>query len=83
MNCSNIIMGRAKTSHQTHVHRVHINEGVTLRVDNGIAAMRREKGLKQAELAERLEIPRPLLSYYETGRTIPDYELVKRMAKEL
>ena len=65
------------------MYRVHIDKGLELNVGNGIAAMRREKGLKQIELAERLGISQPLLSYYENGRALADWELVKQMAKEL
>ena len=52
-------------------------------VGNGIRVMRKEAGLTQAQLAERLGISRPLLSFYENGRAIADYETVKRMANEL
>ena len=54
-----------------------------MRVGNGIRMMRKEAGLTQAQLAERLGISRTLLSFYETGRTIADWETVKKMAVEL
>jgi len=54
-----------------------------LRVGNGIRMMRKEAGLTQAQLAERLGISRTLLSFYETGRAIADWETVKKMSAEL
>lgn len=50
---------------------------------NGIRQVRDEAQMTQQQLADKLGIRRTDLSYYENGRAIPDYELVKRMAEAL
>jgi transcriptional regulator with XRE-family HTH domain len=41
---------------------------------------RKEKGLKQAEVAERLGIVQSTYAYYETGRNEPDIETLSKLA---
>jgi len=55
----------------------------TVYIGNGIQVVRKEAQMTQQELADKLGIPRPLLSYYENGRSIPDYQLVVSMAEAL
>lgn len=45
-----------------------------------IANLRGEKGLKQAELAEKLAISRQSITMYEAGTRIPDIEILSRFA---
>lgn len=45
-----------------------------------IANLRSEKGLKQAELAEKLAISRQSITMYEAGTRIPDIEILSRFA---
>ena len=48
-----------------------------------IAALRKEKGWSQTELAERLGVTNKAISRWETGRGYPDVELLPQLAKEL
>ena len=48
-----------------------------------IAALRKEKGWSQAELAERLGVTNKAVSRWETGRGYPDVELLQLVAREL
>ena len=48
-----------------------------------IAALRKEKGWSQAELAERLGVTNKAVSRWETGRGYPDVELLPLVAREL
>ena len=41
-----------------------------------IAALRKEKNLTQAELAERLNVSNKSISRWENGQTLPDYDQV-------
>ena len=47
-----------------------------------IAALRRRKGLSQAQLAHRLRISPSAVGMYEQGRREPSVELLVAMAKE-
>ncbi|MBQ7416201.1 MAG: helix-turn-helix transcriptional regulator [Oscillospiraceae bacterium] len=47
-----------------------------------IAAMRREKGLSQAQLAQRLRISPSAVGMYEQGRREPSVELLVALAEE-
>ena len=48
-----------------------------------IAALRKEKGWSQTELAERLGVTNKAVSRWETGRGYPDVELLPLLAQEL
>ena len=48
-----------------------------------IAALRREAGLSQAELARRLQISASAMGMYEQGRREPSAEMLVDLAKEL
>lgn len=48
-----------------------------------IAALRKEKGWSQTELAERLGVTNKAVSRWETGRGYPDVELLPLLAREL
>lgn len=48
-----------------------------------IAALRKEKGWSQTELAEQLGVTNKAVSRWETGRGYPDVELLPQLAREL
>lgn len=48
-----------------------------------IAFKRREKGLTQEQLAQRLGISNKTVSKWETGKCMPDYGIVKVLCREL
>ncbi len=48
-----------------------------------IAAKRKEKGLTQKELAERLKVTDKAVSKWETGRGMPDVSVLEKLAEEL
>lgn len=48
---------------------------------NRIGALRRELGLNQKELAEKLNVGQTTISAWETGRNKPDYKSVRNMAQ--
>ncbi len=52
-------------------------------IGNGIQAVRREAGITQQQLADALGISRSMVSLIENGRTLPDYQMVEKMAKIL
>ena len=45
--------------------------------------LRKDRGLTQEQLAQRLHVTRQTVSYWENGRTQPDYETLARIAAEL
>lgn len=52
-------------------------------MNNKIATIRREKGIKQSELAKKLKINRTHLSKVENGHKRPSTALLERIANEL
>lgn len=48
-----------------------------------ISQLRRDKGLTQSELAQRLEVTNKAISRWETGRGYPDIELLPALAAVL
>ena len=48
-----------------------------------LRALRKAKGLSQEELAARLHVVRQTISKWEKGRSVPDAELLVRLAEEL
>ena len=48
-----------------------------------LRALRKAKGLSQEELAARLHVVRQTISTWEKGRSVPDAELLVRLAEEL
>ena len=48
-----------------------------------IAALRRERGLSQTELARRIQVSPSALGMYEQGRREPSGEILVAMAREL
>lgn len=48
-----------------------------------IAAKRKEKGLTQKELAERLKVTDKAVSKWETGRGMPDVSVLEELSREL
>ena len=46
-----------------------------------IAKLRMERGLSQTQLAEALFVSRDLVSKWETGRRLPEYQLILKMAE--
>ena len=48
-----------------------------------ITELRREKGLTQQELADRLYVSRQLVSKWESGERRPDYKTVEKIAETL
>lgn len=48
-----------------------------------IADMRKEKGLTQAQLAEKLNVSGKTVSRWETGRNMPDYAVLEDLTNEL
>lgn len=55
------------------------------RVSTGsvIAALRRDAGLAQEDVAKRLGLTRAAISYYESGATVPAYGQVRRILSYL
>lgn len=51
-----------------------------LRADR-LVELRRAKGLSQEQLARELNISQSLVSYYETGRKQPGYDVLAEMAR--
>ena len=48
-----------------------------------IKALRKAKGLSQQELAERLHVVRQTVSKWEQGLSVPDADLLVRLAEAL
>ena len=48
-----------------------------------ISALRKKQGLKQAELAKKLNVSPPIISYYETGARLPNTKDIAALAKIL
>ena len=48
-----------------------------------LAARRKEKGLTQSELAQRVGIAQRTVAAYESGERRPSVEVAKKMAQEL
>ena len=52
-------------------------------VKSALAARRKEKGLTQAELAQRVGIAQRTVAAYEGGERRPSVDVAKRLAREL
>jgi transcriptional regulator with XRE-family HTH domain len=52
-----------------------------LQTGNFLAELRRERGLTQAELAEKLSVSGKTVSRWETGQTLPDYEQMQQLCE--
>jgi len=48
-----------------------------------LAALRRQKGLSQRELAERLDVPRETVDYYERRALNPTLDVIQKVAEAL
>lgn len=48
-----------------------------------ISALRKDQGLKQVELAKKLNVSRQIISYYETGARFPNIEDITALAEVL
>lgn len=48
-----------------------------------LAALRRQKGLSQRELAERLGVPRETVDYYERRAVNPTLDVIQKVAEAL
>ena len=46
-----------------------------------LAALRKERGMSQEELAEKLQLTRQTISKWETGASTPDLELLIQLAE--
>ena len=46
-----------------------------------LAALRKERGMSQEELAEKLQLTRQTISKWETGASTPDLELLVQLAE--
>lgn len=53
------------------------------KIGHFITAMRKEKGLTQAQLAEKLGVNNRTVSRWETGRNMPDYSILESLTDEL
>lgn len=52
-------------------------------LNENIRALRKERGLSQEELAERVNVVRQTVSKWEKGLSVPDAEMLTRLAKAL
>ena len=52
-------------------------------LNENLKNIRKAKGLSQEELAARLHVVRQTISKWEKGRSVPDAELLVRLAEEL
>ena len=59
------------------------NEELKIAVGSGIARLRRERGLTQAELAERINYSDKAVSKWERGESLPDVVTLLNLAREL
>ena len=55
----------------------------TIQIGRFIAECRKEKGLTQEELAEKLGVTNRSISRWENGKTLPDYSLIESICREL
>ena len=51
--------------------------------NENLKALRKERGFSQEQLAARLNIVRQTVSKWETGTSVPDAELLTKLAEEL
>lgn len=59
------------------------SEPLSVRLSKNIAARRRELGLTQAQLAERLGVDTETLSRFERGKHLPSLLTLERLATQL
>ena len=60
-----------------------INEEVASMLGDNIRTLRRERGLTQETLAAKLNVVRQTVSKWEKGLSVPDAELLQRLAEVL
>lgn len=61
-------------------------KGITMnqeKIGHFIASLRKEKGLTQAQLAEKLGVNNRTVSRWETGKNMPDYSILEPLTDEL
>lgn len=54
-----------------------------MEIGNFIAKKRKEKNLTQAGLAEKLGVSNKTISKWETGKCMPDYNVIQKLCDEL
>ena len=59
------------------------NEELKVAVGSSIARLRREKGMTQAELAERINYSDKAVSKWERGESLPDVLTLLNLAQQL
>ena len=52
-------------------------------LNNNIRTARKNKGMSQEELASRLNVVRQTISKWESGRSVPDSEMLVKLSEEL
>lgn len=67
------------------MYNIKMEEGLNLRqrqIKDTLRQLRKEKiGYTQQQVADYLQISRSTYTYYETGKTEPDLENIKKLAK--
>lgn len=51
-----------------------------MKIEEKLFQLRKEKGLSQEQLAEKLNVSRQTISKWETGETLPDIENLRNLA---
>lgn len=46
-----------------------------------LLAARKASGMTQEQLAEQISVSRPMISHWETGRSLPDLETIRRLSR--
>ena len=54
-----------------------------IKIGKFIASMRKEQGLSQKQLAERIDVTDKTISKWETGNRLPDASILLRLSQEL
>lgn len=65
------------------IYMVYIESEVIIMLCDKIKSLRCEKGLSQEEFANRLSVVRQTVSKWENGLSLPDSDMLIRIAKEL
>lgn len=51
-----------------------------MQIHERLKRYRRAKGMTQEEVAERIGVSRPTLYFWESGRYVPSYDNIKKLA---
>ncbi len=64
-----------------NIHTITYMDATKLPIDRRIKELRKEKGLTQGELAQKIDVDIKMISYYENGKSVPSIDVLIKLAE--